>query len=376
MQLLYQAIIIIIIFCSIPCLQVHSASGPQKRIVGGTEVKRAFWPWMAALVRRDTTPLASGHFCGGILIHRQWVLSAAHCVHDRLPHEFEIVLNVHDLKTDPGDTYSVRKILPYPQFDPLSLDHDLVLIQLKNAAPYPVIHAMPHQNIAPETSGIVLGWGQLCEYGNFATTLQEVEVPVVSNDICQLAFQKDPTDIQITPNVLCAGEPEGGKDACYGDSGGPLIIRYLNRWALAGIVSWGHGCARPDYYGIYTRVSSYIDFIESNVPSITLTGKVTTLSGDQLVPVSNAFVRLLNTEYMTYTDERGHYSIEVPSGQYILTIRADRYLPVVRELNLCQRSKIMYYDKTLSAAISGDINRDGKVSLIDIIALLQKIVMK
>jgi len=374
---IHKKITLIILFSLIPFGSIHSASSPLKRIVGGSEVKRAFWPWMAALVKRNSSDLASGFFCGGVLIHRQWLLTSAHCIHTYLPNEYEVALDVHDLKTDQGDIYQVRKHVIHPDFNSLNLDNDLALIQLKNATPYPVIESTLSPTIEEGVSGIVIGWGQLSEYGNFANTLQQVTVTIVSNACCQLAFQKDPTEVHISSKVICAGEPEGGKDACYGDSGGPLIIQYLNRWILAGIVSWGHGCARPDYYGVYTRISSYIDFIESNVPTITLTGKISSQSGaNNILPVPHAFIRLINTEYMTYTDNSGYYAFDAPSGNYFIYIKADNYLPVVREINLCQRKKIVYLDEILHKIVEGDINSDGQLSLSDIILLLKKIVIE
>ena len=378
MRIFYITINLIIIICFIPFGGLNSQSCPhQKRIVGGSDVKRAFWPWMAALVKRNSPTLSGGFFCGGVLIHRQWLLTSAHCVHSFLPNEYEVALGVHDLKTDQGDIYLVRRHVIHPEFNSVNLDNDLALIQLKNATTYPVLESTLSPTIEEGTSGIVIGWGQLSEYGNFASTLQQVTVPIVSNDSCQLAFKKDPTDVHISPNVICAGEPEGGKDACYGDSGGPLIIHHLNRWILAGIVSWGHGCARPDYYGVYTRVSRYIDFIDKNVPSITLTGQITSqshASKDHPKSVPHAFISLIDTEYMTYTDNRGYYSLNVPWGIFFISIKAKNYLPVIREINLCQRTKIVYYNEILPEIVEGDFNFDGTVSLPDIILMLKKIV--
>ena len=89
--------------------------------------------------------------------------------------------------------------------------------------------------------------------------LREVQVPIVSNETC-----KDSYGDIITSNMLCAGYPEGGKDACLGDSGGPLMVPAAdNSWLLTAVVSFGVGCAQPDSYGVYTRVRPYLDWIES-----------------------------------------------------------------------------------------------------------------
>ncbi|KPA18406.1 coagulation factor VII [Candidatus Magnetomorum sp. HK-1] len=355
-------------------LIIHADLVPEKRIVGGTEVKRSFWPWMATLVERNVSPLSDAHFCGAMLIHPQWVLTAGHCVESTLPHNFDVMLNMHDLTTDMGDIYPVRQVIIHPKFDNVSLDNDIALIQLKNAANYPVIHPMLTHKIFPGTSAIIIGWGKLNEHGPFSTKLQQVNVPIISNDVCLNAFEKDPSDVVITSNQICAGEPDGGKDACRGDSGGPLIIRDIDNWVLAGIVSWGRGCARPGYYGIYTRVSMYIDFIEKYVPSVTITGQVTAvLHAQHSMSIPNALIQLVNTEYQTYTDKNGYYSFDVPSGIFVISIKAENFLPIVQVINLCQRKRVIYYNRILSK-ISGDIDKNGIINIADIIALLQRII--
>ena len=88
--------------------------------------------------------------------------------------------------------------------------------------------------------------------------LREVQVPIVSNETCNDSYAGI-----ITPNMLCAGYPEGGADACFGDSGGPLMVPSDdNDWLLTAVVSFGVGCAQPDSYGVYTRVRPYLDWIE------------------------------------------------------------------------------------------------------------------
>jgi len=92
--------------------------------------------------------------------------------------------------------------------------------------------------------------------------LQEVDVPIVSNATCNTSYGGE-----ITANMICAGYAQGGKDACYGDSGGPLFVpdETGTGWVQVGVVSWGEGCALPNYYGVYARVSRYQSWIESYV---------------------------------------------------------------------------------------------------------------
>jgi hypothetical protein len=96
-----------------------------------------------------------------------------------------------------------------------------------------------------------------------------VSLPIITNDKCNDYMGG------ILPTKLCAGPDQGLMDSCYGDSGGPLMIFENNTWKLAGIVSSGNGCALPDNYGIYTRVSEFIGFIGTYVPTYPLAGDLT-----------------------------------------------------------------------------------------------------
>ena len=103
---------------------------------------------------------------------------------------------------------------------------------------------------------VVSGWGTTSEGGSTPSTLRKVTVPVISDDKCRDAYGRN----DIFDSNLCAGFDAGGKDSCQGDSGGPL---YCSGYQ-AGVVSWGYGCARPNYPGVYTEVSYFINWINAN----------------------------------------------------------------------------------------------------------------
>lgn len=113
---------------------------------------------------------------------------------------------------------------------------------------------------------IATGWGTLKEDGKPSCILQEVEVPVISNEKC--VSQTNYTSKMITGNMLCAGYPgKGERDSCQGDSGGPLCVERDDpekRLVLIGVVSWGNGCARKDFPGVYTRVTRFLQWIKDN----------------------------------------------------------------------------------------------------------------
>lgn len=112
----------------------------------------------------------------------------------------------------------------------------------------------------------VTGWGTTSEGGSLSNILQEVTVKYYSQESCKAIYKSAVTD-----SIMCAGIPEGGKDACQGDSGGPLVIststsssnknQSSTALLLVGVVSWGIGCAEPNFPGVYTRTSHFADWI-------------------------------------------------------------------------------------------------------------------
>ena len=126
---------------------------------------------------------------------------------------------------------------------------------------------LPPPNWAPDNDPnnrcFVSGWGTLSYGGNSPEILQWVEVPAVTNDICNQAYYNSITDA-----MICAGYAEGGKDSCQGDSGGPFVcLNNDNEAILTGIVSFGSGCAYAGYYGVYARVTKILGWIQSNLVS-------------------------------------------------------------------------------------------------------------
>ncbi|XP_078387724.1 transmembrane protease serine 6 [Cetorhinus maximus] len=236
----------------------------MSRIIGGTNSTEGEWPWQASL------QVSGQHLCGGILINENWVLSAAHCFTSRYtpPDQWTVILGkfklnfigYHEL------TFKVRKIISHQYYDEDSYDYDIALLQLDQAVPivpftYPI--CLPAKTHVFETDKTcwATGWGTTEEDGSVANVLQKVDIKLVDQSTCNKAYS-----YTITPRMICAGYDEGKKDSCQGDSGGPLVCKEPSgRWFLAGIVSYGYGCGRPEYYGVYTRVTRFIDWIQANV---------------------------------------------------------------------------------------------------------------
>lgn len=249
-------------------LNVGRRSNFTPRIVGGQEVvTKTTYPWIAALVNRGLSP-ARGQFCGGSLIAPKWVITAAHCPYGNVPEDFDVVLGLIDLYEEEAERIPIKEIVIHPHYDPNTSDFDIALLRLSRPAtqkPIAIISAGdPDQLTAPGKIATAIGWGALYEGGPASPKLMHVSVPIISNDGAHTAYNK--YGAQITENMLAAGYPGGGKDACQGDSGGPLVVVGTNQQLLlAGVTSWGIGCARPELPGLYARLSILGDWVRQTI---------------------------------------------------------------------------------------------------------------
>lgn len=265
-----------------------SATDVSGKIIGGTEATDGEYPFVVAIL--DTTNGATElnqQFCGGTLIAADWVLTAAHCMEDYTTataiSNLRVLAGTNVLSTTAstsGTKVRVSAVYVHESYNSVTFNNDIALLKLSTSLSEDTIDGLSsttYPAFSVGTLATVAGWGTTAypdTVHTYPTDLMEVDLPVVSNTTCS-----EVSGYSMTDNMLCAGYAEGGKDSCYGDSGGPLFVQDGSNYIVIGIVSNGYQCAQPNYYGIYTRVSQYTSWIDGKMNGTTDDGGSTD-SGD------------------------------------------------------------------------------------------------
>lgn len=224
----------------------------QARIVGGTRTSTDQAPWMVAL-----TDEFGSQFCGGTLVRPTKVVTAAHCTTEpgstrpRSPEALRAVLGRTDLRTGQGVVAGVEKVWRPRAYSGFLQGADVAVLTLSAPVPQqplPMVGAGDTEPYRTGTPGRIYGWGRTGEWAPPSKVLRSVEVPVLADAECA-----EPYENFDGSTMFCAGEAEVGQDACGGDSGGPFVVD----GRLVGVISFGSGCARPGFPGVYTRLSAY-----------------------------------------------------------------------------------------------------------------------
>ncbi|WP_326949055.1 serine protease [Amycolatopsis sp. NBC_00348] len=224
------------------------AAGAGPRIVGGTATTIDEFP--ATVIFN----VNGAQHCAGTLVAPDKVLTAAHCTDGVEASQMEIIGGQTKFSDTSGEKAGVSDVWQNPGFDMTGMQHDNSVLTLDKELPYKPATLVQSADDAAYQAGAdvtVVGWGATSEGGDVSDTLLKVSVPVVDNDSCATAYSTGGNSYD-KASMFCAGVPEGGKDSCQGDSGGPAYVE----GKLAGIVSWGQGCARKDFPGVYTKVGN------------------------------------------------------------------------------------------------------------------------
>ncbi|XP_058519419.1 ovochymase-2 isoform X2 [Ochotona princeps] len=248
------------------------------RIVGGSQVEKGSYPWQVSLKQGQK------HICGGTIISSQWVITAAHCITSRnIGANLNVTAGEHDLsqKEPEEQTFRIKTVIIHPHFSTgKPMDYDIALLKMAGTFQFgqfvgPLCLPKPGKRFETGLVCTTAGWGRLTEDGVFSQVLQEVKLPILSQEKCVAALLtlKRPFSGK---TFLCTGFPEGGRDACQGDSGGSLMCQ-SNRgiWTMAGVTSWGLGCGRgwrnnalenkQGSPGIFTDLSKVLPWIYEHI---------------------------------------------------------------------------------------------------------------
>lgn len=307
------------ILSALYCIFVQSTwanISPQPRIINGNIASEAQMPWQVALV---TNPLDAyqSYICSGSLIADRWVVTAAHCAEQlkKLDKNYYVLVGTNNLQdSQQGQIIKVKQAYIHEQYNNRIYDNDLALLKLqqpvdfikcgKNCQTIDLINSIIEKQNAPIASPVqIAGWGVLedCENSQseicqqysekmirnpqlYPTTLRYTTLKLTHCLSSSSLYQAE----QITTNMLCAESPVQTQpaDTCFGDSGAGLTIQNgLDKPYLLGIASWGVGCAKSGYPGVYTRVANYNNWIngyihpqtaseQNTVPSRTSGGSV------------------------------------------------------------------------------------------------------
>ncbi|MFE6774650.1 S1 family peptidase [Streptomyces sp. NPDC057702] len=251
---------------------VPTVAGPAAAggvVIGGRPVQAEDAPWAVALGSRDRFgEVRSGQFCGGVLVSPTTVITAAHCMSREVlgvdresVGDLRAIVGRGDLRGDLGEEVPLRQVWVNPDFDPATNAEDVAVLTLDRAQPAERVIPMAQEGDAayrPGTTAKVYGWGDTTGRGDYAARLMASEVKMLDDKRCADAYPGTEEGTYLARSMVCAGEPEGGRDACQGDSGGPLVAQ----GRLVGLVSWGSGCAKPNSPGVYTRISAVIPLVE------------------------------------------------------------------------------------------------------------------
>ncbi|KAI9299000.1 trypsin-like serine protease [Neoconidiobolus thromboides FSU 785] len=243
---------------------IFSAPQDGDRIVGGTVVSPAFkYPWLVSI------QVNGNHFCGGIILNQDTVLTAGHCSQED-PSSYVVNVHRHNLQqsagAEGGEELGVAQINTHPQYDPNNFTNDVSVWKLATPASVNIGSIQIDDGTYGQKVGskvIAAGWGVTSAGGSPSALLRQVSIPLVDPNTCTRVWANQGLNIDTSLQVCAAGE--GGKDACNGDSGGPLFTVVGGQAILIGTTSFGQPCAYRGIPTVWARTSAFRDYISQYI---------------------------------------------------------------------------------------------------------------
>lgn len=238
-------------------LSAPTAEAADSRIVGGSTTTTGAYPFMMQI-----TDASQNQFCGGTLVSATKVVTAAHCMVGESTSSVRVVGGRTYLNGTNGTVSRVSGIWIHPDYQDVTQGNDVAVLTLSTSMSYTPASYVDSSDTgvyAAGTTARILGWGTTSSGGSSSNQLRTATVPTVADSSCASSYGSD----FIASDMVCAGYTSGGVDTCQGDSGGPLLIGGV----LAGITSWGEGCAQAGYPGVYTRLTTFSDEVGEQIAS-------------------------------------------------------------------------------------------------------------
>lgn len=245
-----KRLLLVLLLAALPV----SSAGAETRILSGHPAPEDHFSSAVALVFKGSDMAYRGQFCGGVLVRPRWVLTAAHCTPGKMWKRTDVVLSRKNLALPGGQRLPVQGAIKHPRYEKNgSPSFDFALLRIPKGALAQPLRSWRRGAVPAGRTLFVGGWGET-EWQTYPSEMREVRVRTFSRGLCQERYGPSRT-------VFCAGRTGGEFDACFGDSGGPIVSRHAGREKLWGLVSFGRGCGLSRWPGAYARVGSVVPWI-------------------------------------------------------------------------------------------------------------------